>query len=47
VNEIHPEVWLLSSDSVLLVLLQCDMGLQLPWPRKQKQWCQLWPNQAI
>jgi hypothetical protein len=22
------------------VLLQCDMGLQLPWPRKQKQWCQ-------
>jgi hypothetical protein len=36
VNEMHPEVWLLSSDDVLLVLLQCDMGLQLSWPRKQK-----------
>jgi hypothetical protein len=36
-NETHHEVWLLSSDSVMLVLLQCDMGLQLTWPRKQKQ----------
>jgi hypothetical protein len=37
VNEMHPGVWLLSLDSVLLVMWQCDMGLQLPQPRKQKE----------